>query len=58
MDADLPKYVLASKNNNGDYVGYKVCGFPTGTGKRDYISKKFETNDLTKEEKLMVANSF
>lgn len=58
VDADLPKYVLASKNNNGDYVGYKVCGFPTGTGKRDYISKKFETNDLTKEEKLMVAKQF
>jgi group I intron endonuclease len=39
-DADLPKYISASRKNKV-IIGYMICCFPIGVEKKEYVSKMF-----------------
>lgn len=53
-DEDLPKNIT-SLRKNGKLIGYMVNNFSVGLTDRKYVSKKFLSDKLTIEEKLILA---
>lgn len=48
-DANLPKYISATRNKEKIIIGYKVDSFPIGIDVKKYISKSFSSKDDPKK---------